>query len=137
MAESVMTYMVKERKPEKQFMIASAATSTEEIGNPPHHGTVRQLNLVGIPVVDHRAVQVRKSDFEKYDYLIGMDAANIRNMERIFGQKSEKIRTLLSFAGEESDIADPWYTNDFEKTYRDIVRGLEAFLKIILETGKK
>lgn len=129
MAESVLTHMVKQQGLEDQFLIGSAATSTEEIGNPPHHGTVKQLERVGIATVPHRAVRVRKSDLEKYDYIVGMDDANIRNLHRIFESSSDKICKLLSFAGEREDIADPWYTNDFETTYRDIVRGLEGFLK--------
>lgn len=129
MAESVLTHMVKQRGLEEEFLIASAATSTEEIGNPPHHGTVRQLERVGIDTVPHRAVQIRKSDLEKYDYIIGMDDANIRNIRRLFCVSSDKVCKLLSFAGEEGNIADPWYTNDFETTYRDIVRGLEGFLQ--------
>ena len=127
MAESVFADMVKKRGRERDFVIASAATSTEEIGNPPHYGTVRKLEEKGIALVPHRAVRLRKADFEKYDFFIGMDKANLRNMERIFGGKSGKIRSLLSFAGESGEIADPWYTGDFEATYRDVIRGLEGF----------
>lgn len=127
MAESVFADMVKKRGRERDFVIASAATSTEEIGNPPHYGTVRKLEEKGIALVPHRAVQLRKADFEKYDFFIGMDKANLRNMERILGRKSGKIRSLLSFAGESGEIADPWYTGDFEATYRDVIRGLEGF----------
>lgn len=127
MAESVFADMVKKRGRERDFVIASAATSTEEIGNPPHYGTVRKLEEKGIALVPHRAVRLRKADFEKYDFFIGMDKANLRNMERILGGKSGKIRSLLSFAGESGEIADPWYTGDFEATYRDVIRGLEGF----------
>lgn len=85
MAESVMTYLVKQAGLEDEFYINSAATSREEIGNPPHHGTVAKLRAEGIPVIPHRAVQMTLNDYEEYDYLIGMDTENIRNMQRISG----------------------------------------------------
>ena len=85
MAESVMTYLVKEKGLEDKFCINSAATSREEIGNGPHYGTVNKLRSVGIPVVPHRAVQMTSEDYKEYDYLIGMDTENIRNMNRISG----------------------------------------------------
>ena len=130
MAESVMTHLIKERGLESLFSISSAATSREEIGNPPHHGTVNKLRQVGIPVIPHWAVQMTKQDYVEYDYLIGMDAANIRNMNRIAGGDPEgKIYKLLTFAGSDRDVADPWYTGDFDATYRDVVEGLEAFLE--------
>lgn len=136
MAESVFTDMVEKRGREKDFEIASAGTSREEIGNPVHPGTVRQLRKVGIPVVDHRAVQMKKQDLEYYDYILGMDEANIRNIERIVGRKDEKIQKLLSFANVKDDIVDPWYTGDFGRTYADIQKGLEAFLKYLDEKGE-
>ncbi|MCD8039368.1 MAG: low molecular weight phosphotyrosine protein phosphatase [Lachnospiraceae bacterium] len=118
MAESVMTYLVKERQLEASFAISSAATSREEIGNPPHCGTVRKLKEMQIPLVPHRAVQMTASDYEAYDYLIGMDSANIRSMMRIAGRSDTgKIYKLLSFAGIERDVADPWYTGDFDATW--------------------
>ena len=130
MAESVLTHMVKQRHIDHLFEINSAATSREEIGNPPHHGTVNKLRQVGIPLIPHRAVQMTKADYEKYDYLIGMDDCNIRNMIRIAGEDPDhKIRKLLSFAGSARDIADPWYTGNFDETYDDIIEGCEAFLR--------
>ena len=130
MAESVLTHMVKQRQIDHLFEINSAATSREEIGNPPHHGTVNKLRQVGIPLIPHRAVQMTKSDYEKYDYLIGMDDWNIRNMLRIAGSDPDhKIRKLLSFTDSERDIADPWYTGNFDETYDDIIEGCEAFLR--------
>lgn len=129
MAESVMTYLIKQHHQEHQFQIASAATSREEIGNPPHYGTVSKLRAVGIPVIPHRAVQMTKADYDKYDYLIGMDDANIRNMTRIAGGDPEnKIHKLLEYAGSSRAIADPWYTGNFDVTYDDIMEGCEAFL---------
>lgn len=132
MAESVLTHMVKQRHIDRLFDINSAATSREEIGNPPHHGTVNKLRQVGIPLIPHRAVQMTKADYEKYDYLIGMDDWNIRNMLRIAGgDPDHKIRKLLSFAGSARDIADPWYTGNFDETYDDIIEGCEAFLRAL------
>lgn len=135
MAESVMTHLVRQRHMEDQFRIASAATSREEIGNGPHYGTVGKLRAVGIPVVPHRAVQMTKQDYAAYDYLIGMDDANIRNMARIAGGDPEhKIHKLLEYAGSSRAIADPWYTGDFEATYDDIMEGCEAFLHFLTDS---
>lgn len=136
MAESVFTYMVKQRHLDHLFEIYSAATSREEIGNGPHYGTVGKLRQVGIPVVPHRAVQMTKADYDYYDFLIGMDTANIRNMNRIAdGDSKGKIYKLLSFAGSGRDIADPWYTDNFDETYDDIVEGCEGLLKFLKENG--
>lgn len=154
MAESVFTHMVKTRHIDHLFEINSAATSREEIGNGPHYGTVNKLRQVGIPVVPHRAVQMTKADYDYYDYLIGMDTANIRNMQRIAGGDLDgKIYKLLSFAtvptatsaaaessrsttlegsmGKAKDVADPWYTGDFDETYRDVVAGCEGLLRYL------
>ena len=136
MAESVFTHLVKTRNIDHLFEINSAATSREEIGNGPHYGTVGKLCQEGIPVVPHRAVQMTKADYEYYDYLIGMDTANIRNMNRIAGGDSEeKIYKMLSFSKEVGrqgqDVADPWYTGDFDATYRDVVEGCEGFLEML------
>lgn len=129
MAESVMTHIINQAGLASKFQIASAATSREEIGNPPHYGTVDKLREVGIPLVPHRAVQMTKKDYETYDYLIGMDDWNLKNMKRITGgDPLHKIYKLLEFAGSTRDIADPWYTGNFDVTYDDIVEGCEAFL---------
>ncbi|MDO5155909.1 MAG: low molecular weight protein-tyrosine-phosphatase [Eubacteriales bacterium] len=130
MAESVMTQLIKEKHLENQFYINSAATSREEIGNGPHYGTVNKLRQVGIPVIPHRAVQMTKEDYENHDYLIGMDTANIRNMMRISGGDPKgKIYKLLTFAGSGRDVADPWYTGDFDATYQDVMAGCSALLE--------
>ena len=134
MAESMFTYMVKQRGMADQFEIDSAATSREEIGNTPHYGTVSKLREVGIPLVPHRARQMTMSDYEHFDYLIGMDSANIRNMQRIAGGKSDKIYKMLDFvsgAGRGRDVADPWYTDNFDATYNDLTSGLNAFLRYL------
>ena len=130
LAQSLLTYMVKERGIEDMFEIDSAATSTEEIGNPPHYGTVRKLREEGVPLIPHRARRMLKRDYEYYDYLIGMDSANIRNMTRIAeGDPDSKIYKMLEFADSSADVADPWYTGDFDATYRDVKIGLEGFLR--------
>ncbi len=129
MAESVMTYMTAQHGLSNLIQAASAATSREEIGSPPHPGTVRKLREVGIPVIPHRAVQMTRKDYEKYDYIIGMDQRNICNMQRITGGDPEgKFYKLLAFADSDRDIADPWYTGNFDKTYEDIVEGCKAFI---------
>lgn len=133
MAQSILTHLVNQKHLDHQFHINSAATSREEIGNPPHYGTAGKLRQVGIPLVPHRAIQMTAKDYEEYDYLIGMDTANIRNMQRIAGgDPDDKIYKLLSFAGSGADVADPWYTGDFDKTYEDVMRGCEAFLEYVL-----
>lgn len=137
MAESVMTHLVKQKKLENLFYINSAATSREEIGNPPHYGTVNKLRAVGIPLIPHRAVQMTPQDYTAYDYLIGMDTANIRNMTRIAGgDQDSKIYKLLTFANSGRDVADPWYTGDFDTTYTDIKEGCTALLKYLMERAK-
>lgn len=134
MSESVMTHLVAQRNLSFQFQIASAATSREEIGNPPHYGTVHKLREEGIPLIPHRAVQMTQKDYEKYDYLIGMDDWNIKNMMRITGgDPAQKIYKLLAFSGNSRDIADPWYTGNFDVTYNDILEGCEAFLNHCLK----
>ena len=130
MAQCVLYDMVQKKNLGDEFVIESSATSTEEIGNPIHRGTVNKLNEVGIKVLNHRAVQLKKSDLEKYDYFIAMDSANVRNMRRILGDEAN-IRLLLEYAGIERDIADPWYTGNFDKTYEDVVLGLDGFLKYL------
>ena len=145
MAQSVFAHLVKSHHLEDLFFIDSAATSREEIGNGPHYGTVNQLRKVNIPVVPHRAVQMTPADYEKYDYLIGMDTTNMRNMNRIAGgDPEEKMYKLLAFKDYEetgklnaaADVADPWYTGDFETTYRDVLAGCTGLLAFCLEHMK-
>lgn len=133
MAQFVFAYMVKRRRMDHLFIIDSAATSREEIGNPPHHGTVRKCREKGVPVLTHYATQMTKADYDRYDYLIGMDTWNIRNIMRIIGSDpTVKVHKLLEFADSGTDIDDPWYTGDFETTYQDVVRGCEGLMKEIL-----
>ena len=135
MAQSVMQYLVNRQGSSAAFQIDSAATSREEIGNPVHPGTVGKLQKENIPVIPHRAVQMKASDYEEYDYLIGMDSMNIRNMMRILGGDPEgKVSKLLDFTERTGqDIADPWYTGNFEDTYRDVRRGCEGLLEHLLK----
>ena len=127
MAQFVFQDMINKRGLSDCFYINSAATSREEIGNPPHYGTVRKLQEVGVPVLHHRAVQMTRKDYQEYDYLIGMDQWNIRNMLRITGSDSgNKIYSLLDFTSEPREIADPWYTGNFDRTYNDVVEGCNA-----------
>lgn len=132
MAQSVFQYMVNKEGLGERFEIDSAATSTEEIGNTPHHGTVSELRRHNIPLVPHRARQITQADGEYYDYLIGMDTANIRNMRRMTGA-DDKIYKLLAFAGIGKDVADPWYTGDFAVTYADVTIGCEKLLERLKE----
>lgn len=137
MAQFVFQHMVNQSGLSSQFHIDSRATSTEEIGNPPHRGTVRKLQQAGIPVLPHRATQITWSDYNNFDYIIGMDAWNIRNLNRMLkGDPAEKVYKLLSFAGSGRDIADPWYTGNFDETYNDVVEGCEGFLKYLKEHGE-
>lgn len=130
MAQFIFQDMINKQGITDQFYINSAATSREEIGSPPHHGTVHKLKHVGVPILPHRAVQMTKKDYDKYDYLIGMDSMNIRNMLRIVSADPEhKVCRLLDFTGNPRDIADPWYTGNFDLTYDNIKEGCEALLE--------
>ena len=133
MAEFVMKHIVRQAGKEDSFLIDSAATSREEIGNPVHPGTKRKLTSVGIPVGKHYAAQMTKSDYDKYDYLIGMDNWNIKNMLRITGGDPEhKLYKLLDFTRRKgSDIADPWYTGNFDETYQDVDEGCRALFRYL------
>lgn len=137
MAQSIFTYMTRQHNLQDQFLIDSAATSTEEIGNPPHRGTVRKLKEVGIPLVPHRARQITWSDYEQFDYIIGMDSWNIRNLNRMLkGDPEGKIYKFLAFGSDGRDIADPWYTGNFDETYDDIMEGCQGFLTYLEENGQ-
>ena len=137
LAQSVFTYKVREMGLAEQFVIDSFATSTEEIGNPPHRGTVNKLRQVGIPVVPHRAKQIAWSDYDKFDYIIGMDEWNIKNLHRMLkGDPDGKVHKFLMLANSDRDIADPWYTGNFDATYNDVLEGCEGFLKHLKNQGE-
>ena len=134
MAQSVLTHLVRQAGLADSFIIESAATSREEIGHDVHYGTKAKLREKGIALVAHRAVQLTQKDYFDYDYLIGMDQYNLREMQRIAGGDPEKkLYRMLDFCGEAHDVADPWYTGDFEATYRDVRSGCEALLAILKE----
>ena len=141
MAEFVLKDMVEKQGIADQFEIASAATSTEEIwngiGSPVYPPAREELARHGIRCDGKRAVQLKKSDYDYYDYLIGMDAMNIRNMERMTGHKAgDKIYKMLEFAGSNRDCIDPWYSSRFDDTYRDVVNGCTAFLEYLRKEKK-
>ena len=129
MAQSVMTHLVSQAGLAAQFEINSAATSREEIGNPVHPGTRKKLQAEGIPLIPHKAIQMRRQDYADYDLIIPMDRQNFRNIYRIVGDdRLGKIRLLLDFTTHPGDIADPWYTGNFDAAYRDILEGCQGLL---------
>ena len=130
MAEFVMKDLVEKAGLEKNFHIGSAATSTEEIGNPVYPPARRKLAEHGISCGGHAARQLTRSDYGAYDLLIGMDRANLRNMERICGGDPDgKIHLLLEYADRPGqEVADPWYTGDFEATWQDVLAGCTGLL---------
>ena len=137
MAEFVFRDMIQKRGMSKLFSIASAATSREEEGNPVHYGTVQKLKQQGIGTAGKYAVQMKKKDYDAYDYIIGMEYPNIRNILRIIGtDPAHKVHRLLDFTDNPRDIADPWYTGNFDRTYDDIVEGCEGLLLHILENDR-
>ncbi|MBM6885043.1 low molecular weight protein-tyrosine-phosphatase [Pseudoflavonifractor phocaeensis] len=125
MAEYVMKDLVKKAGLEDELQIASAATSREEIGNPVYPSARRKLAEHGISCGGHAACQLRNSDYEEYDLLIGMDRANLRNMYRICGGDfNDKMHLLMEYAGRpKQEVADPWYTDDFDATWLDVLAG--------------
>ena len=129
MAEFVMKAMVEKAGLANCFEIASAATSTEEIGNGVHYGTREKLRQAGINCKGKTARQMTRHDYGHYDLLIGMDRANVRNMQRICGGDPDgRIMRLMDFTSRPRDIADPWYSGDFDATYYDVVEGCRALL---------
>lgn len=133
MAEFVFRDLVNKRDLIELFDISSSATSTEEIGNPVHIGTRKKLLEYGITTGQKRAVQLKKSDYSTYDYIIGMDQRNISNIYRLLGiEKDDKIFRLLDLTDHKRDIADPWYTGNFTETYEDVYKGCEALLTYLL-----
>lgn len=136
MAEFIFKDMIKRAGRESEFTVCSSATSTEEIwgsvGNPVYPPAKEELARHGISCGGKRAVQLKKSDYNKYDLLIAMDSMNVRNIMKIIGADPQgKVHKLLDYTAEGGDVADPWYTRNFEVTYSDIVRGCEALLKQI------
>lgn len=130
MAEFVMKDLVKKVGLEAEFHIESAATSTEEIGNPVYPPARRKLAEHGVGCDGKTARQLRNEDYDQYDLLIGMDRANLRNMHRICGGDFDgKTHLLMEFTDRPGDVADPWYTDDFESTWQDVLEGCRRLLK--------
>lgn len=138
MAEFVFKDMVKRKGLENEFFIASAATSTEEIGNQVHYGTKNKLSQYGISTAGKTAIQLTSRDYHEYDYIIGMEQSNIRNIHRIVGQDTQnKVYKLLDFTKRPGDIADPWYSGNFDKTYEDVKEGCERLLEYLTQNVNK
>lgn len=133
MAEFVFKDLVKKSGLEKNFYIESSATSSEELGCDVHYGTVNKLKSLGINV-EHRASKLlKKEDYEKFDYILGMETRNIQNILRIVGQDTEnKVYRLLDFSNNPRDIADPYFTGNFDRTYEDVLEGCKTFLEKVI-----
>ncbi len=128
MAEFVMRDLVEKAGLSKEIHITSSATSREEIGNGVHHGTRKILEALSISCDGKQAVQLTKADYDTYDYIVAMDRWNLRNIGRIIGKDAEnKVSLLMDYAGG-GEVADPWYTGDFETTYRDVLAGCQGLL---------
>ncbi len=129
MAMFVMRDLVEKAGAAEEFEIDSAATSSEELGNPAYPPVVRLLGSLGIDTSSHRARRITRNDYCYYDIIIGMDSANMRNMNNFWGGDPDgKLHLMMNFCGENRDVADPWYTDDFETTYRDVLAGCTALL---------
>ncbi len=134
MAEFVMKDLVKKAGLESRFQIESAATSTEETGNPVYPPARNKLAEHGIDCTGKTARQLTNGDYDRYDLLIGMDQENLRNMHRICGGDFDgKIHLLMDFTDRPGDVADPWYTGDFETTWRDVLEGCKGLLRAVGE----
>lgn len=133
MAESIFTHIVKKNHLEKYFLIDSAGTSDEERGLKPHFKTQNKLKQMNIELVDHKARQIKRDDYNKFDFIICMDDINLNNIKRIIPNDSnKKIFKLLNFIGSNSNIKDPYYSGDFNQTYDDIYIGCEGLLKYLI-----
>lgn len=136
MAEFVMKDLVQKQGLKNHFIIASAGTSREELGSDTHPQTKAILRRNGVPYQSRSAVQITKEDLVEYDYIIVMDDQNRRNIERQFSDSNQSnVYKLMQFAGENADVADPWYTNNYEITYHDILKGCICLLSEINKTG--
>lgn len=135
MAEYIMKDLVKKAGLDNRFVIASAATSREEIGNPVYPPARRKLAEHGIGCEGHAARQLVSRDYDRFDLLIGMDHANIRNMQRICGGDTEgKIHLLMEYSGKPGkEVSDPWYTDDFETAWKDILTGCQGIFRSLQE----
>ncbi|MBQ6521063.1 MAG: low molecular weight phosphotyrosine protein phosphatase [Anaerolineaceae bacterium] len=133
MAEFVFRDLVKKAGAEDRFVIASAATSNEELGNPPHPGTRAELAKHGISCQGKRAVRLKASDYDNYDLFLGMDRWNIQSMKRLFSGDPEGKVHLLKEYSTGGEVDDPWYTGDFQTTYEDVSPACENLLKALMK----
>lgn len=132
MCEFVMKELVRREGLENEFVIASAATTTEEIGHDVHRGTKEELRKHDIPFEPRRARQLTRDEYEDWDYIVAMDTENMEDIPYIIGtDKEHKVHRLMEYCGENRDVADPWYTGNFAKTYDDVLRGCRALLEKI------
>ncbi|MBQ3493212.1 MAG: low molecular weight phosphotyrosine protein phosphatase [Clostridia bacterium] len=138
MAEFLLKDLVEKKGDSANFLIKSSATSSEELGNPVHNGTRGVLDRLNISCAGKRAVKLSAKDYDSYDYFIGMDGANVSNMKRLFGGDAKgKVSMLLDYAGESRDVADPWWTGDFEQTYLDVKKGVESLYEQLKKVANK
>lgn len=129
MAEFVMKELVRQAGRENDILVASKACRTDELGSDTHPGTKAALKAHGIPFTRRQARQIQRADYEEFDYIVAMDEENMRDLQRLTGGDSwHKCQLLLSFAGENREVADPWYTGNFEVTYQDVMKGCQALL---------
>lgn len=132
MAEFVMKELVRRAGRKDSIFVASAACRRDEIGADTYLGTKEKLDEMGIPYEKRRAVQITRDDYDHYDLIIGMDEENLRDLARLSaGDPAGKVHRLLEFAGEDRDVADPWYTGDFDVTYRDVLQGCQGLLETL------
>ena len=137
MAEFLFKDMVKKRGLQGEFFIESAATSNEEEGNPVYYKAKEKLAEYGISTEGKHARKLVKEDYQKFDYILGMEQSNIKNVIKIIGRdKENKVQRLLEFSNSPRDIEDPWYTGNFDITYNDIIEGLDAFLNYLNDNNK-
>jgi protein-tyrosine phosphatase len=130
-----MQHLVDEANLTDRFLIDSAATTSEELGSLPYVPAQKKLREKGVPVIAHVARKIRVNEAEDWDYIVCMDDENLWHLDRILGAENMgNVSLLLSYAGEDREVADPWYTNDFEATYRDVDKGCRALLAHIADT---
>lgn len=136
MAEFIMKDLIEKKNISNKFYIESRATSFEEIGNgiyPKAQAKLKEKNIIFDK--NKTSIRLEKEDLDKYDYIIGMEERNISNIERILGSKNNKIKRLLDYSNNPRDISDPWYTNNFEQAYNDILEGCNFFLDFLIENN--
>ena len=136
MAEFVMKHIVREAGLADKILVESKALHRDEIGSDTHRGTREVLRAHGIPFEKRRATLMSAADYSAFDHIIGMDTENMNDLDRLTGgDPDRKVRRLLSYSGEERDVADPWYTGNFDVTYRDVDAGCHALLKELIKNG--